>query len=77
MPPDAEIYEAILPTVIKDKEYLQVFMLNKDVSPETVEDEKEFVLKGFSDDSNKVILIFFNILVIYFNNLSLVVVSDK
>lgn len=53
IPPDAEIYEAILPTVVEDEQYLQVFMVTKHVSPETV-DEKDFVLKGFSEDSKKV-----------------------
>lgn len=52
-PPDAELYESILPTVVKDEEYLQLFTLKEQVSTGPVADENEFVVKGFSDDSSK------------------------
>lgn len=54
IPPDAELYEMMLPTVVKDEEFLQGFTINKHVSPESVGDEKDFVVKGFSDDPKKV-----------------------
>lgn len=53
IPPDAELYEAILPTVVTDEGYLQLFTLNEHISSENIADEKEFVVKGFSDDPNK------------------------
>lgn len=54
IPPDAELYEAILPTVVKDEEYLQIFTLNKHVSSSSVNGEKDFVVRGFSEETKKV-----------------------
>lgn len=53
VPPDAELYEAILPTVVKNEELLQPFKVNEQISHEAHDDEKNFVTKGFSDDDNK------------------------
>lgn len=54
VPPDAELYVTLLPTVVVNAEHLQMFNLKTHVSSETVEDDKNFVMKGFTDDINKV-----------------------